>query len=499
MTDENLENNDQAKEEPQESLNDDLDQEINEAIGDISLMDMLELEEPTMPDAQPQGEGVKYGKVIAIHGEDIFVDMGGKSQGVLTADQFRGKDLPKVGDTVEVTIEGYDKNDGLLILSREGAVTAATWATLQEGQVVEGRVTGQNKGGLEIDINGIKAFMPVSHIELVRVEDLKPYVNRRLKCQVIDVIRSEQKVVVSRREILKQEEERARQEQFETLQEGQIVKGVVRTIMPYGAFVDIGGMDGLLHIGDMKYTRVEDPNEVVKEGQSLEVKILKIDRDTRKLSLGLKQVMPDPWADAANKWPEDTIVSGRVTRNAEFGSFVELEEGVEGLVPISEMTYERRIRHPDEIVKVGDVIKVRVMKVDTESKRISLSIKQVGDDPWMGASARWPVESVVEGVVKRLADFGAFVELTAGVEGLVHISELSNERVRMVAEVVREGQTVKAKVLEVDEDRRRISLSIKQVVDAPDYTGEVSEQPERPKKKRKKPLKGGLESGFFGK
>ncbi len=479
---------------PKQTLDDALQRELDEALGDMSVYDMLDAEEAASKPA-PTAAGVRRGRVLAIHGDDIFVDMGGKSQGILPALQFEDDPLPAVGALVDVTITGYDRTDGSLMLSRKGAVTAAAWETLEEGAIVEGRVTGHNKGGLELTIDGIRAFMPISQVERTRVEDLSVYVGRRLRCQVSEVRTDERSVVVSRRDVLDREAEVEAQKTFETLVEGQVVRGTVKTIMPYGAFVDIGGMDGLLHVRDMGYSRVEKPSDVVKEGQQLAVMILKIDRETRKLSLGLKQVMPDPWSDATMKWPSDSLVTGRVTRLEDFGAFVELEPGVEGLIPISEMTFERRIRHPSEIVKAGDVLQVRVMSVDIERRRISLSIKRVGDDPWTGASARWPVNTVVEGVVKRLAEFGAFVELTAGVEGLVHISELSDARVRSVSEAVREGQRVQAKVLEVDEDRRRISLSIKQVAAMADYTGPASAEPEppRPQKKRKKPLKGGLE------
>jgi len=332
-------------------------------------------------------------------------------------------------------------------------------------------------------------------VERTRVEDLAPYVGQKLRCMVTEVRREERTVVVSRRDVLDMEAAEAGVKTFDSLVEGQIVRGTVKTIMPYGAFVDIGGIDGLLHIGDMGYKRVAKPEDVVKQGQHLELMVVKIDRETRKIGLGLKQVMADPWADADAKWPSDSVVTGRITRMEDFGAFVELEEGVEGLVPISEMSFERRIRHPSEVVHAGDLVQVRVMSMDLQRRRISLSLKRVGDDPWMGASARWPVDSIVEGTVKRLAEFGAFVELTAGVEGLVHISELSDTRVRMVSEVVREGQVVQLKVLDVDEDARRISLSIKAVASSPDYTGPVTSEtpPTKPQTKRKKPLKGGLE------
>ncbi len=485
-------------ERPYDGLDDALSREIEDALGGMSLEALMEAEDAparAQPAAAPSG--VRRGRVVAIHGDDVFVDMGGKSQGVLPATQFMDDPLPEVGSIVEVTITGYDSADGVLLLSRQGAVMAAAWESIEEGQLVEGRVTGHNKGGLELLIDGIKAFMPISQIDRVRVEELAPYDGQKLRCMVTDVRRDEKQVVVSRRAVLDMEAAEEGKRTFEALAEGKVVRGVVKNIMPYGAFVDIGGMDGLLHIKDMGYTRIEKPEDVVKQGQMLELMVLRVDRETRKIALGLKQVMPDPWADAEAKWPPESIVSGRVTRLEDFGAFVELEAGVEGLVPISEMSFERRLRHPSEAVQVGDVIRVRVLGVELERRRISLSIKRLGDDPWMGASARWPEGAIVEGTVKRLAEFGVFVELTPGVEGLIHVSELAEERVRMPADVVRDGQTVQVKVLEVDEERRRISLSIKAVAESPDYTGPMSfEAPApaaAPGKKRKKPLKGGLE------
>ena len=475
-------------------MDDDLQRELDAALSDMDLGSLMDVDEPG---ALTGTEGVRRGKVIAIRGDDIFVDMGGRSQGILSSDQFVDEALPEVGQFVEVTIVRYDGSEGLLMLSRQGAVQAATWQSIEEGVIVEGRVTGHNKGGLELDMDGIRAFMPISQIAFERIEadELSAYVNRRLRCAVVDVRRDEKSVVVSHREVLQQEKEQAAERMFETLEEGKIVTGTVRTIMPYGAFVDIGGTDGLLHIGDMSFTHVEDPKDVVQEGQQLELMVLKVDRETRKIGLGLKQVMPDPWSDVESKWPMDTIVSGRVTRLMDFGAFLELEPGVEGLIPISEMTFERRIRHPSEIVKEGEIVKVRVMSVDSQARRISLSIKQVGEDPWVGALVRWSPESVVEGTVTRIAEFGAFVQLVPGVEGLVHISELSDQHVRSVNEVVQEGQTIQVKVLSVDEDKHRLSLSIKQLAQMSDYTGALQDEsePAKPKKKRKKPLKGGLD------
>ncbi len=496
---------------PKTGMDEALQQEIENALGDMSLEEMIEAEDqarkaaaapPTIagqePGAKATPPNVKRGRVLAIHGDDIFVDMGQKSQGLLPKSQYEGQELPKIGDVLELTIEGYDKRNGVLLLSRQGAVMAAAWNTLEEGQLVEGRVTGTNKGGLELDISGIKAFMPISMIELFHVDDVASYVNQRLRCQVLEIDRSERRVIVSRRGYLEAEAAIKREQMFETMQEGMIVEGKVKTIMPYGAFIDIGGTDGLLHVKDMSFSRVEDPKSIVKEGQPIQVKILKIDRDTKKIALGLKQILPDPWDNVVEKYPANQVIQGKITRLADFGAFIELEPGVEGLIPISEMSFEKRIKHPSELIKVGDTPNVRVMTVDPEKKRISLSLKRVGDDPWLGASHRWPEGTIVSGIVKRATDFGAFVELAPGVEGLIHISELSEHRVRAVSEVVQVGQTVQAKVLNIDETARRASLSIKQIVMDPHYTGapEPAGQeapPPPPAPKRKKPLKGGLD------
>lgn len=477
---------------PEADWDEALKREVEAALGDISLEQLIDSEQEPR---EPSESGVRRGKVIAIQGDDIFVDMGAKSQGILPAAQFKEEPIPSEGDIIEVTIEGYDQRDGLLLLSRLGAIKAAAWETLEEGQTVEGRVTGHNKGGLELDIDGIRAFMPVSHISLARVEDLAPYVDQRLRCEVIDIDQDDENVVVSCRALLEREAAETREQTFASLEEGQTVSGTVRNIMPYGAFVDIGGVDGLLHVREMSYGRVEDPKTVVQEGQQVEVMVLKIDREQRKISLGLKQIMPDPWMGAEGKWPVDEVVTVRVTSLVDFGAFAALTDGVEGLIPISEMSFERRINHPKELVSVGQMVKVRVLNVDSEKRRIGLSLKRVGDDPWMGASVRWPAESVAQGTVKRVTDFGAFVELTPGVEGLVHISELGPERVQRVTDVVREGDMVEAKVLSVDEDRRRIALSIKQLASMPDYTGPDAAEPEAPTKttKRKRPLRGGLD------
>lgn len=474
------------------SLDDQLQREVDAALGDMNLDDLLAADSGRA--APGDEEQVRTGTVLARHGEDIFVDLGGRSEGVLPASQFGEEEgLPEEGQSVEVVVRGYDEENGLLALARKGAPEEANWDTLEKGQVVEGRVTGTNTGGLELKINGIRAFMPISQIELYHVEEVGDYVNEKLRCEVVEANRSERNLIVSRRALLEAEAAEQREKLWETLEEGQVVRGVVRNVMPYGAFVDIGGADGLLHISDMSWSRVEKPEDIVQEGQEIDVKILKLDREERKIGLGLKQTKPDPWTGAEHKWPADSIVTGRVTNLADFGAFVELEEGVEGLIPISEISL-RHIRHPSDVLEKGETVKVRVLSIEPDRQRITLSLKQMQDDPWVGASVRWAEGTVVEGPVTRTADFGAFVELAPGVEGLIHISELSDAHVRAVSDVVQEGRLVRPRVLSVDEERRRISLSLKQTGAGGESTAaESAFEAPTPKKKRKRPLKGGLD------
>ncbi len=492
-------NNDKFR--PEQQLDAEIQRELEAAFGDMSVFDIIDAQEQSVCKAGKQN--TRKGTVIAIHNDDVFVDIGGKSQGIVPAKQFADK-LPKPGDEVEVVIEHYKPDEGIVLLSLPGAVKEADWDTLEVGQIVEGVVTGHNKGGLELKINGIRAFMPISQIEMFQVDDLHPYVNQKLKCQVVELDKANRNLVVSRRFVLERELAEAREKLINELYEGKTVEGIVKNIMPYGAFVDIGGIDGLLHIRDMSHRRIDDPTEIVHPGQHLELVVLKFDRDEQKLSLGLKQIMPDPWKDAESKYQPGTVITGRISKLENFGAFVELEEGIEGLIPISEITYERRIKHPSDVLKTGEIVKVKIMQIDIPRKRISLSIKQVGDDPWLGASVRWPTDSIVKGTVTRLTDFGAFVQLSPGVEGLIHISELSDKKIRTAGDVVRVGDEIDVKVLSVDEENRRIALSVKQLASVPSYTGsaESSSSNEKPdsqaaksqkKKKRKTPLKGGLD------
>jgi small subunit ribosomal protein S1 len=333
--------------------------------------------------AAPADSGRKKGRVLSVHGDDVFMDVGGRSQGVVSIDQFP-EGPPAVGQEFDVSIEGYDRANGLLLLTRKGAAVRVDWSTVQEGLTVEARVTGVNKGGLEVDVNGIRGFIPISQLELYRVEDAAPYLGQRLKCLVTEAKPEERNLVLSRRAVLEREREEAREKTWAGLAEGQVRTGIVRSVKDFGAFVDLGGVDGLLHVGDMSWSRVASAADVVQPGQSVEVVVLKINPETRKLSLGLKQLQKSPWDEAAANYPPDTVVAGKVTRVMDFGAFVELEPGVEGLVHISELSHQR-VRRPSDVVKPGQEVQVKVLKVEPGAKRMSLSLKAAQAGPEVAA------------------------------------------------------------------------------------------------------------------
>jgi small subunit ribosomal protein S1 len=348
--------------------------ELEEAMGGLSDKDLYGEEQRRAKAAAPGQQARKKGKVLRIHGPDVFIDVpGGRSQGVLPMLQFPDGP-PAIGAEVEVSIEGYDHANGLLLLSRKGAAVEADWSSIAEGMTVEARVTASNKGGLEVDINGIRGFLPISQIELFRVENIDAYINQRLLCLVTEVVPSERNLVVSRRALLEKEREEARDKLWTELAEGQVRQGIVRSVRDFGAFVDLGGADGLLHVSEMSWNRVQDPTTILQPGQSVKVAVLKVDREKRKISLGLKQLQPSPWDDIEQRFVHSQVFNGKVTRLMDFGAFVELEPGIEGLIHISELAPQRVFRVSD-IVQAGQEVKVMVLKVDKEQRRISLSLK----------------------------------------------------------------------------------------------------------------------------
>jgi len=449
-----------------------LEQEIAEALGDVSMMDLVGEEESVMPAtpdplAQAGDHAMAKGRIVAIHEDDVFVELGGKSQGIVPLTQFEKP--PEIGSTMEFIVEGLLGDEGLVKLSRQGAVEKATWQSLQRGMVIEAHVSGSNTGGLELKVAGQRAFMPASQIDLQRVENFTPWLGTNVKCKVIELDKRAKKIVVSRRAVLEEEAKAAREELLGKIEPGQVLEGTVRNIKEFGAFVDLGGIDGLVHISDLSYGRVKKVEEVVNVGDKVRVKVLKIEKDGERISLGMKQVEPDPWDAVQVKYHAGDTVTGRVTKLTNFGAFVELEPGIEGLIPMGELSWDR-VARPSQIVQEDQQVTVKVLEVDAKRQRIGLSLKQLGEDPWVGVEAEFAPDTEVEGTVTRTAEFGAFVELKPGVEGMIHISELSDKRTEKVEHAVKPGQTVKAKVLSVDPKQRRIGLSIKALI-APEASG----------------------------
>ncbi len=474
---------------------DKLDEEVENALGDLSLDALYGFDKPQQPQTPQSREaqrGPKRGRIISVDAkkDEVFVDFGGKSQGVAAYSQFESE--PKVGDEMEFHVERYDPAEGLLILNKKGAAQQnVTWENLEIGQIVEGIVTGVNKGGLELQIKGMRAFMPSGQVDIYFQPDLNTFLNQKLKAEVTQFDPHAKNLIVSRRNILEREKEEMKAKLMTEIAEGQVRRGTIRSVMDYGAFVDLGGIDGLLHVSEITHRRGIKPSEFVKVGDVVDVKIIRIDKETGKLSLSLKQMMADPWIGAESKYSVGTPVTGRVSRVENFGAFIEVEEGVEGLLPVSEMSYQR-IKHPSEIVKEGDTLRLVVISFDPVNKRISFSLKQAGPDPWKTVEERYARDMTVQGTVTRTADFGAFVELEPGLEGLVHISELSNQRVRSVTDVVKPGETVQVRILEIDKEARRISLSMKRAAEAAPAATGAAPQASQSKKKRPQ-LRGGLD------
>jgi len=410
-------------------------------------------------------------RVIGFAGDDIVVDVGLKSEGLIPKEEFDEPAAMKAGDTFEVLLEDLEGDGGLVQLSKRKADRILSWQrildTTKEGDTVEGRVTRKIKGGLLVDI-GVPAFLPASQVDIRRPPDVGEYVGRTIRAVILKIDEDRRNIVVSRRKLIEAEREEAKERLMATLEEGQLVKGVVKNIADFGAFVDLGGIDGLLHITDMSWGRVGHPSEVVRVNDEVEVKVLSIDREKEKIALGLKQKDPSPWEEIEAKYPVGHRVRGEVVNIVSYGAFVRLEDGIEGLVHISEMSWTRRINHPSEMVKPGDEVDVVVLEIDKDKQEISLGMKQTEVNPWELVSEKYPPNTVMEGTVRNLANYGAFVELEPGIDGLLHVSDMSwTKKVSHPNEMLKKGDEVKCVVLEVDQEKQRISLGMKQLSEDP--------------------------------
>lgn len=423
-------------------------------------------------------------QVIGKTETDIILDVGFKSEGAVPLEEFADPDEVEMGDSVDVLLESLEDEEGVVVLSKKKADFLRVWEKIKDAfdndRPVQGRIKRKIKGGVTVDLMGVDAFLPGSQIALRRVPNVDDLLGDEYDFKILKLNKRRRNIVVSRRVLLEEERAGKREELKKELSVGDVRPGIVKNITDFGAFIDLGGMDGLLHITDMSWGRIGHPSEVCDIGQSLEIKILDIDWDRERISLGLKQLQEYPWKNVAEKYPVGTRVLGRVVSITNYGAFVELERGIEGLVHISEMSWTRNVRHPSQLVGINDKVECVVLRVDEEAQKISLGMKQVEEDPWLALPAQYPPGTKIRGLVRNLTSFGAFVEVEAGIDGLVHISDMSwTRRVQHPAEVLRKGEEVDVVVLSIDPDQKRISLGLKQVQEDPWYQLAQAYQPGR--------------------
>ncbi len=422
-------------------------------------------------EAAPTDDHVIQGTVVKITPTHVVVDVGAKSEGLVPIEEVRdheGNVRLKSGDEIAVMIERGETEEGYTKLSHQKAARLHAWdeieAAYNSKHAIKGRVIDRVKGGLNVDILGARAFLPGSQVDLRPVRNLDGYKGQEIEVRIIKLNKKRGNVVVSRKQLLEEELSEKRSKTLEHLQEGAVLTGTVKNLTDYGAFVDLGGIDGLLHITDMSWGRLTHPRDLVQVGDEIQVKVLKYDKEKQRVSLGFKQLTPDPWLDAAHRYPVGAHVKGRVISVTDYGAFIELEQGIEGLVHVSEMTWSKRMKHPSKIVNVGDQVETVVLNVNPTERRISLGLRQLEANPWESLHEKYPVGSPVEGRVRNLTDFGAFVEIEDGIDGLVHVSNLSwTKRVKHPSEVLKKGDKVKAVVLAIEPEHRRLSLGIKQL------------------------------------
>ncbi len=437
-------------------------------VSDDELAALVAGEDGTNSFDQFLGEGQSFeigrivsGKVVEVVGDQVVVDVGYKSEGLVALNEWEDEPPPVPGDSVEVLLEGMEDETGEIVLSRKKAHRMRAWEMVisryHENDVVKGRVTRKIKGGLLVDI-GVNVFLPASQVDIRRPSDIADYIDQEIECMILKIDESRRNIVVSRRKLIEITREQQKKQLLEEIAVGQVRSGTVKNIADFGAFVDLGGIDGLLHITDMSWGRINHPSDMLKIDDQVEVMVLHVDKEREKIALGLKQKSPSPWENVEKKYPVGTRVTGEVVNVMSYGAFVKLEEGIEGLVHISEMSWTKRINHPSELVNIGDKIEVVVLGINRDKQEISLGMKQTQVNPWDQVAGKYPPGTMVEGTVRNLTNYGAFIEIEEGIDGLLHISDMSwTRKIGHPNEILEKGQRISCQVLNVDQDRKRIA------------------------------------------
>lgn len=436
---------------------------------DEKELSMADIYEETFVNIK-QGQLVK-GKIVEVRTKDVVVDIGFKSEGLISVEEFSEDKPPKAGDEIEVYLERIEDEDGMVVLSKIKAEKMQGWERIvaynKEGDILEGRIVRRVKGGFMVNV-GVEAFLPASLAGMRGPTDPDQLLNQKLEFKIVKINKPRKNIVVSRRDALYQRREEGKLKLLSGLEKGQVVEGVVKNITDFGVFIDLGGLDGLLHITDMSWGRISHPSEMVAVGDKIEVMVLDIDRDNVKVSLGLKHKTPNPWLDIDIKYPVGSHIKGKVVNLMPYGAFVELEKGVEGLVHISELSWSKRYNHPNELLAIGDAVEVVILSIDKENQKIALGIKQLETDPWSKAEELFTVGNKVKGKVRNLTDYGAFVELHEGIDGLIHVSDMSwTKRIAHPRDMLKKGQRIEAIILSIDKDARKIALGLKQMTPDP--------------------------------
>lgn len=438
---------------------------LGDAAGDISKL----VKSDEVQDFSPGS--ILKGRISAMAGDDFVIELGLKSEGILERGEFDDPSAVKIGDQVQVLLEDMEGDTGLVKISKRKADRIINWEAImkskKEGDPVKGKVTKKIKGGLLVDI-GVPVFLPASQVDIRRPGEISDWIGRDIDAVILKIDEERRNIVISRRKLIEQQREELKKKTLDSLQVGAIVKGTVKNIADFGAFIDLGGIDGLLHITDMSWGRINHPSDMLKIDQELEVKVLQIDRDKEKIALGLKQKDASPWENIEAKYPVGSVHEAEVVNIMSYGAFCKLEEGVEGLVHISEMSWTKRINHPSELVTANQKVQVKVLEINKEKQEISLGMKQVEENPWERVAEKYPPGSVVEGKVRNIANYGAFVEIEEGIDGLLHVSDLSwTKKIGHPSELLKKGDAVRAVVLSVDQEKQRIALGLKQMQEDP--------------------------------